>query len=82
MQNNPNFKLIALGYTDAEGSDAMNTKLSKQRASAVVNYLAKIGVPKNQLELRAMGKANLVDKRNTSKGKANNRRVEFLVEML
>lgn len=82
MENNPNFKLIALGYTDTEGKDEVNMRLSKLRASAVVNYLAKIGVPKNQLEMRAMGKANPVDKRNTNKAKANNRRVEFLVETL
>ena len=82
MENNPNFKLIALGYTDAEGKDAVNMRLSKQRASAVVNYLAKIGVPKNQLEMRAMGKANPIDKRKTNRAKANNRRVEFLVETL
>ncbi len=44
--------------------------------------MAKIGVPKNQLEMRAMGKANPIDKRKTNRAKANNRRVEFLVETL
>lgn len=80
MKNNPEFKLIILGYTDGDGSNNLNMRLSRLRANAVANYLAKQGVPKDQLEVKAMGKANPVDLRNNERGKAANRRVEFNVE--
>jgi outer membrane protein OmpA-like peptidoglycan-associated protein len=80
MQNNPGFKLIILGYTDKDGSKTLNDKLSRLRASAVANYLAQQGVSREQLEIRPMGSSNMIDKRTSQRGKANNRRVEFLVE--
>lgn len=82
MQNNPSFKLIIYGYTDREGSDKVNMRLSKLRATAVANYLAKQGVSKDRMEIRPMGEQNLVDKRNTKRANANNRRVEFGVEVM
>lgn len=81
MKNNPEFKLIILGYTDGDGSNNLNMRLSRLRANAVANYLAKQGVPKDQLEIKAMGKANPIDLRTDERGKAANRRVEFNVEV-
>jgi outer membrane protein OmpA-like peptidoglycan-associated protein len=81
MKNNPGFKLVIFGYTDQEGSEKLNMRLSKQRASAVANYLAKRGVPASRLEVRAMGEQNPLDNDGSERANASNRRVEFSVEL-
>lgn len=81
MKNNPGFKLVIFGYTDQEGSEKVNMRLSKQRASAVANYLAKRGVPSSRLEVRPMGEQNPLDSDGSERANASNRRVEFSVEL-
>ncbi len=73
----PNSKWLVEGYTDAIGSDAVNLKLSRARAEAVVNYLVSKGVNRNSLIIKAFGKANPISNNNTAVGRAINRRVEI-----
>jgi outer membrane protein OmpA-like peptidoglycan-associated protein len=81
LKNNPQMELTILGYTDNEGADELNHKLSKLRASAVRNYLIKRGVPAAPLVIKPMGKANPRDLRTNRRAKAQNRRVEFEVNI-
>lgn len=81
LKDNPNFVLIITGYTDFEGSNPNNLRLSRLRASAVANYLAKQGVAKSQLVTKAMGKQNPLSRGTDAKDKAQNRRVEFEVQV-
>ncbi len=77
MKQNPNSKWLVEGYTDSVGTNAINLKLSKLRAEAVVNYLVNKGVRRSSLKIKAFGKANPIASNSTSLGRAKNRRVEI-----
>jgi outer membrane protein OmpA-like peptidoglycan-associated protein len=69
------------GYTDATGNAAMNTKLSEDRAKAVVTYLVQQGnVPVRHIVAPgAMGEYGAAAPNETKAGRAENRRVEVKV---
>ncbi len=64
------------GHTDSDGSEALNQKLSEERAAAVKNFLVENGIAADRLSSKGFGESMPVDSNKTSKGKANNRRVE------
>jgi outer membrane protein OmpA-like peptidoglycan-associated protein len=70
-----------MGYADATGSAAMNTKLSEDRAKAVVTYLMQQGnVPiRHIVAPGAMGEYGSVAPNETKEGRAENRRVEVKI---
>ena len=65
------------GYTDNMGPDAVNLKISKDRAEAVKTYLVSKGVNPSKIEANGFGKENPVASNNTLEGRILNRRVEF-----
>ena len=69
------------GYTDATGSAAINTKLSEDRAKAVITFLMQQGnVPiRHIVAPGAMGEYGATATNETSAGRAENRRVEVKV---
>lgn len=67
------------GYTDSVGSDALNLKLSTNRAAAVVKYLSAHGIAASRLKSAGFGEKNPIDGNDTEAGRANNRRVEIKV---
>ena len=67
------------GHTDSEGTDPYNLKLSQGRASSVVNYLAARGIKSERMVAVGYGESRPVDSNATEAGKAQNRRVEFLL---
>lgn len=69
------------GYADSTGSAAMNTKLSEDRAKAVVTYLVQQGsVPVRHIVAPgAMGEYGAAAPNETKSGRAENRRVEVKV---
>jgi flagellar motor protein MotB len=79
LQNNPSLKLEISGHTDNTGSLRINQKLSRDRASAVVNYLVGKGIPQEMLESKGYADTQPVASNSTSKGRTQNRRVEFKV---
>jgi outer membrane protein OmpA-like peptidoglycan-associated protein len=70
-----------MGYADSTGSAAMNTKLSEDRAKAVINYLIQQGsVPVRHIVAPgAMGEYGPAASNETKAGRAENRRVEVKV---
>jgi OOP family OmpA-OmpF porin len=66
------------GHTDEVGGSEYNTELSQRRAEAVRDYLVQKKVAPERLEARGMGRTRPVAPNNTEKGRAANRRVEFL----
>jgi OmpA-OmpF porin, OOP family len=66
------------GYTDSDGDDAFNVKLSQERADAVKTLLVSLGVSENSLTAKGYGETMPIDNNTTAEGKANNRRVEFV----
>jgi outer membrane protein OmpA-like peptidoglycan-associated protein len=70
-----------MGYTDSTGNAAMNTKLSEDRAQAVVTYLVQQGnVPVRHIVAPgAMGEYGAAAPNETKEGRAENRRVEVKI---
>ena len=70
-----------MGYADATGSAEMNTKLSENRAKAVVTYLIQQGnVPVRHIVAPgAMGEYGPAASNETKAGRAENRRVEVKI---
>lgn len=68
------------GHTDSDGPPEMNMVLSKSRADAVVDYLAKQGVPVDRMSAVGYGPNQPVADNKTPQGKQQNRRTEFKVK--
>lgn len=68
------------GFTDSRGDDGMNMKLSQERANVVMQYLVSQGVKAEKLRAVGRGEANPVASNETPEGRANNRRVEIIVQ--
>ena len=71
--------IIAVGHTDAVGSDAYNQKLSVRRSEAVKAYLVSKGIEKNRVYTEGKGEKQPVADNKTAEGRAKNRRVEIEV---
>jgi outer membrane protein OmpA-like peptidoglycan-associated protein len=80
MRNNPSYNLALKGFTDDVGTAEYNKKLAEQRANAVSNYLQSRGISKSRIRVEALGKDSPLDDNTSRIGKANNRRVEFILE--
>lgn len=79
LKEYPDLKVKIVGHTDADGSDAANLDLSKRRAAAVKDMLAKeFGIDAGRMETDGKGESEPIDNNTTPAGKANNRRVEFI----
>jgi len=76
LKEYPSSKFSIEGHTDSDGKDAMNQKLSEDRAGAVKNYLIENGIASDRLTSSGFGESKPIDTNKTAKGKANNRRVE------
>jgi len=79
MNENPGIKVEIHGHTDNVGSAGYNQKLSQRRAQAVVDYLAGLGIAQTRLTPRGFGLTRPVAPNETPEGRAQNRRVEFVV---
>ena len=79
LKENSNYIVrVTAGYTDAQGSDAYNLNLSKNRVNAVVKSILSSKINKNRIDLqKGFGKANPAASNDTPEGRALNRRVEF-----
>ncbi len=74
-------KLVSIeGFTDSRGADDANMKLSQDRANAVRDYLVSQGVKQEKLRAVGRGEANPIASNDTPEGRANNRRVEIVVQ--
>jgi OmpA-OmpF porin, OOP family len=67
------------GHTDADGDDASNQSLSEKRAQAVADYLVKAGLPPDRFTAVGYGSTQPVASNDSDEGKAQNRRIEFVV---
>jgi outer membrane protein OmpA-like peptidoglycan-associated protein len=67
------------GHTDNSGSDALNMKLSQERAEAVRDYLIGAGVSPERLQAKGYGSTRPKVPNITNRNRARNRRVEFRI---
>jgi OmpA-OmpF porin, OOP family len=79
MKAYPNVKLKIGGYTDNQGNDAINLKISSERANVTMVKLIEMGVAKDRLEAEGYGKQYPVASNDTEEGRAKNRRIDVRV---
>lgn len=79
LKGQPSMNLQIDGHTDSTGSDALNLKLSKERAAAAKKYLVDSGIDASRLQSEGFGESKPVASNKTAAGRAENRRVEFKV---
>ncbi len=79
LENNESVRLEISGHTDNIGSLKYNTKLSEERAKAVVDYLISKGIDASRLESKGYAFNQPIAPNNTTEGREKNRRVEFKV---
>ena len=79
LKKSPNVKIEMSAHTDNVGSVKYNIALSKDRATAVKEYLVSRGIDKNRIISKGYGKSKPVATNKTAAGRQLNRRVEFTV---
>jgi outer membrane protein OmpA-like peptidoglycan-associated protein len=72
--------LIVEGHTDSQGSESYNQGLSQRRADTVRDYLVQSGYPSSHILARGQGESRPVAINASAEGRANNRRVEIVIE--
>lgn len=73
-------QFVVEGHTDSVGSDSFNQDLSVRRAQSVRDYLVDRGVPADKIKAVGFGKTRPVTDNSTAEGRANNRRVELVIQ--
>jgi OOP family OmpA-OmpF porin len=74
----PNIRVEVQGHTDDRGADKKNMKLSQQRSEAVREYLIGKGIEPFRMTAQGYGESRPIDTNKTERGRAANRRVEFV----
>jgi OmpA-OmpF porin, OOP family len=75
----PATEIEVAGHTDADGEEGFNQALSEKRAQSVVEYLVRAGLPANRFTAVGYGSTQPLAPNDSDEGKAQNRRIEFLV---
>lgn len=79
LKENEDIKLQIVGHTDSQGKDDYNLMLSENRAEKVKQLLTEeFGIDEGRIQFTGKGETEPVDDNTTEKGRANNRRVEFI----
>lgn len=79
-QNEAASKIVVEGHTDSVGSAEMNQALSMRRAEAVRDALVSNGVSRDRVSVEGHGASRPVADNDSPAGRANNRRVEIVVQ--
>ena len=80
LKENKGYQVIIYGYTDNIGDEAVNKKLSQNRANAVKEALIRYGIKRTRLTAIGKGEADPIADNKDKEGRAKNRRIE--VELL
>ena len=72
--------IVIEGFTDSQGTDQHNLDLSQDRANAVRDYLVRQGLDADRVQAHGIGEARPVADNATAEGRANNRRVEIILQ--
>jgi outer membrane protein OmpA-like peptidoglycan-associated protein len=72
-------RLQVVGYTDSQGSDAVNDALSLARAHSVARYIQSKGVDARRITVEGRGEKQPMVSNDQGYGRALNRRVEIVL---
>ncbi len=79
LENYPERRIRAEGYTDSTGSESFNQELSERRADAVAQALVDRGISRDRIETQGYGEAYPVAPNDTAADRQRNRRVEVVI---
>jgi len=79
MSQNDKIRVRVEGHTDTVGVAEKNLALSESRAASVRDYIVSKGIAAERLESKGCGQVVPVADNATEDGKAENRRVEFVI---
>lgn len=80
IKEDPLSKLVVEGHTDSQGAAAYNQDLSQRRAQVVRDYLVSRGIAADRITSQGFGPTRSIADNNSTEGRANNRRVEIVVQ--
>lgn len=80
LKDYPGLTALIEGHTDNAGPEEINLELSKARADAVMRALTERGVAAERLTAQGAGEARPIAPNSTPAGRAQNRRVEVVVQ--
>jgi outer membrane protein OmpA-like peptidoglycan-associated protein len=75
----PDTDIEIIGHTDNKGTDDYNQGLSQRRANSVSAYLKNHGITSSRVSTKGMGESDPIASNETEEGRAQNRRVEFVI---
>ena len=81
LQLNPKRVVRIEGYTDSTGGEQENLKLSRDRAQAVADVLVDLGIDDKRIQVEGYGDQYPVEVNASERGRAQNRRVEIVVDL-
>jgi outer membrane protein OmpA-like peptidoglycan-associated protein len=73
-------KINVEGFTDSQGDASYNQELSQRRAQTVRDYLVSRGISSDRVTAQGFGLTRPVADNASPEGRANNRRVEIVVQ--
>lgn len=79
MKASTTMRIEVGGHTDNRGNEAINKRLSQDRAQAVMSYLVDRGITASRLTAAGYGKARPTATNDTEEGRQRNRRVELTI---
>lgn len=75
-------RTLVRGHTDNVGSNDYNVALSKRRADAVAKVLVDGGYPAEKIDAKGLASSVPVAENATAEGRAKNRRVVIIVQLI
>ena len=70
-------RILVIGHTDSDGSNAYNDVLSKKRAESIIKFFTSKGLRRDRIVIDFKGEKDPADSNATAEGKSKNRRVDF-----
>lgn len=77
---NPESTMTVEGHTDSQGQRQFNMELAQKRADAVREHLVSKGVAADRIKAVGVGPDKPIASTCNAEGRANNRRVEIVVQ--
>lgn len=79
-QQDPDSKIVVEGHTDSQGGASYNQDLSQRRAETVRAHLVSRGIAADRVTAQGFGPTRSIADNKSPEGRANNRRVEIVVQ--
>lgn len=79
-KQDPESKIVVEGHTDSQGGASYNQELSQRRAQSVREFLVSHGIAADRVTAQGFGPTRSVADNASAEGRANNRRVEIVVQ--